>query len=112
MVSDITGESYDDKLQAAGLTTRERRERVDMIETFKTMSGINRVERDGWFRVQEEEEEEIVQATRFNTMVVSREAVRRKKILKPERANLHIRRQFFTARALGGMDGTAERQYL
>ena len=97
MVSDIEGESYEEKLKAVELTTfRERRERGDLIETFKTMRGINRVERDRWFTVQEEEEE--VQATRSNTVVVRGEAVRRKEVLRLERANLEIRRHFFAVR--------------
>ena len=97
MVSEVRGESYEEKLKAVGLTSlRERRERGDMIETFKTMRGINRVVRDEWFSVREEEEQ--AQSTRSNTVVVSGEAVRRKEVVRLERANLDTRRQFFTVR--------------
>ena len=67
-----------------------------MIETFKTMKGINRVKRDEWFSVRVEEEE--AQSTRSNTMVVSGKAVRRKEVIRLERANLEVRRHFFTVR--------------
>ena len=60
------------------------------------MRGINRVERGDWFEVREEVE---AQSTRSNTMVVGGEAVRRKEVIKLERANLEIRRQFYTVRA-------------
>ena len=98
MVSDARGESYEEKLKVLGLTSlRERRERGDMIETFKTMRGINKVVREDWFDVREEQEQ--TQATRSNTMVVAGEAVRRKEVVRLERANLEIRRHSFTVRA-------------
>ena len=96
MVSDARGESYEERLRAVGLTSlEEQRERSDMIETFKTMRGIKRVERDEWFMVREEEE---ARSTRSNMMVVSGEAVRRKEVVSLERANLEIRRQYFNVR--------------
>ena len=39
----------------AGLTTLvERRERGDAIETFKTLNGFNKVKKEKWFRMEEE----------------------------------------------------------
>ena len=82
--------------QSAGLTTlSERRTRGDMIETFKTMRGINRVDREEWFRVQVEEEH---RPTRSNTMVVEGELERRREVIVGQRAKLEVRRNFFTVR--------------
>ena len=49
-----------------------------MIETFKTMKGINRVRREEWFEIQEEE----ARPTRSNATVVDGEAVRRRDVSK------------------------------
>ena len=51
MLSDKKGESYKERLTNVGLTTlAERRDRGDMIETFQTMSGFNRVDKTKWFQ--------------------------------------------------------------
>ena len=55
MLSDVRGETYEEKLKEIGMTTlKDRRTRGDMIETYKTLSGLNNVERDRWFQIQEE----------------------------------------------------------
>ena len=95
-LSDAKGETYEERLQSAGLTTlSERRTRGDIIETFKTMRGINRVDREEWFRVQVEEEH---RPTRSNTMVVGGELERRREVIVGQRAKLEVRRNFFTVR--------------
>ena len=49
IISDVRGATYEEKLKDAGLTTlKERRTRGDLIETFKTMKGFNRVDRQKW----------------------------------------------------------------
>ena len=78
MLSDARGTTYEERLNAAGLTSLgDRRRRGDLIEAFKTMRGMNRVERDSWFRVQEEG----TKATRANTMVIGEEEVRRREVM-------------------------------
>ena len=66
-----------------------------MIETFKTMRGVNRVNRDEWFRIQVEEEQ---RPTRSNTVVVGQELERRREVIVGQRAKLEVRRNFFTVR--------------
>ena len=51
MVSDKKGDLYEEWLKSVGLTTlTERRRRGDMIKTFWTMRGFNRVDKSMWFR--------------------------------------------------------------
>ena len=50
MISDKRGVSYEQQLESVGLMSLvERRERGDMIETFRTMKGFNRVDKSQWF---------------------------------------------------------------
>ena len=96
MLSDVRGESYEEKLRDAGLTTlAERRIRGDAIEVFKTLKGINRVERENWFSVVGAE----ARPTRSTTSVSEEGEERREWVLRVPRANLEIRRNFFTVRA-------------
>ena len=95
LLSDVRGDSYEEKLKAAGLITlSERRVRGNMIETFKTMRGVNHVNRDEWFSMQLEEH----RPTRSNTAVVGEELERRKEVIIGQRAKLEVRRNFFTVR--------------
>ena len=95
MVSNARGAGYEERLSEVGLTTlEERRARGDMVETFKTLSGMNRVVASEWFDMQEEE----ARPTRANAVVVEGEMVRKKKVLVGQRANLEVRKNFFTVR--------------
>ena len=95
-LSDARGQSYDDKLRDAGLTTlKERRERGDMIEVFKTLRGVNKVRKEEWFS----EIGDDARPTRANTAVVEGESVRKEMVVVVERANLELRRNFFSIRA-------------
>ena len=95
-VSDATGETYEEKLESIGLQTlEERRRRGDAIETYKTVKGFNRVKKDAWFNFQTGEE----RPTRANTAVGGVGEQRRADVMIKERANLEIRRNFFTLRA-------------
>ena len=96
LLCDARGDTYEERLRSAGLTTlRERRIRGDMIETFKTMRGVNHVNRDEWFRVQVEEEH---RPTRSNTVVVGENLERRREVIVGQKAKLEFRRNFFTVR--------------
>ena len=51
MLSDVKGETYEEKLKDAGLTTlKERRSRGDAIQTFKVLKGFNKVSKENWFQ--------------------------------------------------------------
>ena len=66
MMCDIRGATYEEKLKDAGLMLlKERRLRGDMIEVFKVVKGINKVNREEWFEMVEEGQ----RRTRQNTVV-------------------------------------------
>ena len=63
MMTDVQGETYEEKLKDAGLQLlQERRQRGDMIETYKVLRGIEKVEIENWF-----ERVEPQRRTRLNT---------------------------------------------
>ena len=85
MLSDEQGVSYEEKLRKVGLTTlTERRERGDAIETFKILKGFNKVEKEKWFRLEEEDS----RPTRRNTKIEEGKEHRRANVLKEETARL------------------------
>ena len=50
MISDLGNLSYDERLEKLNIQSLEdRRKRGDMIETFKTINGINDVVASDWF---------------------------------------------------------------
>ena len=50
MISGLHGESYEEKLKELTLLSlKERRERADMIQTFKTLQGLSDVNPGTWF---------------------------------------------------------------
>ena len=98
MLSDVRGDTYEEKLKDAGLTTlKDRRLRGDVIEIFKTMRGINKVERAAWFEMVGNE----ARSTRATTTIQDDGERRREWMIKVERANLGTRRNFFT-NTIGG----------
>ena len=51
MVSGLSGRTYDKKLLELGLVTlEERRHQIDMVQTFKILKGVDKVNRDTWFK--------------------------------------------------------------
>ena len=96
MLSGTRGTTYEEKLKSVNLTTlTERRERGDAIEAFKTLKGINKVDKNKWFDI----EEDSARATRRNTEVTEDGERRRVNVLKEEAARLEVRRNFYTVRA-------------
>ena len=96
MLSDVRGETYEERLRDAGLTTlEERRKRGDAIETFKTLKGMNGVNEEKWFKRESDDS----RATRRNTEITEEGERRRSDILMVEAARLDIRRNFFNIRA-------------
>ena len=52
MVAGLKGRTYQDKLREVGLTTlEERRDRGDMIQTFRIIQGLDNVEVGTWFQL-------------------------------------------------------------
>lgn len=95
MLSDAKGNTYEEKLNDAGLTTlRDRRKRGDMIETFKTMNGFNKVDKNEWFVLTQESARE----TRRTTSVTDSGVEKKLHILEQENARLEVRKNFFNVR--------------
>ena len=93
---DVKGETYEEKLKDAGLTTlTERRERGDAIEAFKTIRGFNHVVKEKWF----EFESELQRPTRRNTQITEDGERRKSHVLREEKSRLEVRKNFFTVRA-------------
>ena len=95
-LSDAGGGSYEEKLERAGLTSlKERRVRGDLIEAFKTLRGINNVNRHEWFDIRSSE---VTRPTRANTVVVDGGETQRIDTLYKKPANSEVRNNFYTVR--------------
>ena len=105
MLSDVQGDTYEEKLKDAGLTTlEERRNRGDAIETFKTLKGLNGIKKEKWFELETED----TRATRRNTEVTEEGERRRTGILVVEAARLEVRKNSFNIRAAKAWNGIPE----
>ena len=92
MMTDVRGDTYEERLKDAGLEKLiERRKRGDMIETFKVIKGINKVEKE-WFTIIRDGQ----RGTKQNTKMVDGVATRRFGILEIKRLKLEIKKTFFT----------------
>ena len=95
MMCDVKGETYEEKLKDAGLQLlRDRRERGDMIETYKVMRGIEKVEISNWF-----ERAEPQRRTRQNTEISSEGEVV-KDMLKEQKSRVNEKRWYFQSRVV------------
>ena len=105
MLSDVKGENYEERCVDAGLTTlRERRRRGDLIETFKTLNGFNRVDKNDWFILTQDNARE----TRRTTNITETGVERKKHILEKENPRLEIRKNFFTVRIVNEWNSLPE----
>ena len=106
MMSDVRGETYEQKLKDAGLVLlKERRSRGDMLEVFKVIKGIDKVRKEQWFKMVEGEQ----RMTRQNARVNERgTAERRENVLEGESFNLEVRRNFFNVRIVKVWNGLPE----
>ena len=97
-LSDVRGDEYEDKLRQAGLTTlKTRRERGDLIETFKALKGFYRVDRDEWFT---RANQRTVRETRSSVTVEDGTTIHNTDILYKPPALHDIRNNFFTVRVV------------
>ena len=95
MLSDVKGNTYEEKIRDAGLTTlRERRKRGDMIETYKTLNGFNKVDKNNWFTITQDDARE----TRRTTSITEKGVEKKIHILEQERPRLEVRKNFFNVR--------------
>jgi ribonuclease P/MRP protein subunit RPP40 len=90
MVSGLKGASYEEKLLELGLPTlEERRHQADMIQTFKIVRGIDRVDYTTWFQLASE----TGRATTSADDTLN---------LRPKTTRLEVRRHFFSNRVVEG----------
>ena len=95
-ISNSRGETYEERVKAAGLITlKERRARGDVIEAFKTLKGFKRVKKEDWFDIRCNE---VTRPTRGNTVVMDGVETKRIETLYKKAANTEIRNNFFTVR--------------
>ena len=95
-MTDVRGNSYEEKLERIGLTTlKERRVRGDLIETFKVLKGFDNVNRDEWFDIRNGEE---ARPTRANTRIEEGVEIRRNDVLYKPKTRTELRSNFFTVR--------------
>ena len=76
-----------------------------MIEVYKTLRGMNRVEKGEWFDIRSGEE---ARPTRTNTVVEEGGAIRKTETLYKPPANGEIRNNFFTVRVVRGWNELPE----
>ena len=98
-ISDKRGETYEERLRSIGLTTlEERRERGDMIETFRTINGLNKVDKATWFNFRDSTN---MRATRSTVSVGDEGQQDRTDVLFMGNVRLDSRKNFFTVRVIG-----------
>ena len=87
MVSGLEGRDYLDRLEELGLSTLEaRRERGDMIETWKILTGKENVNPASWFQMASEGDQ------------TTRQASHPLNLYRPQKARLDMRNNYFSAR--------------
>ena len=97
-MTDVRGNTYEDKLRDAGLTTlKERRVRGDLIEAFKVIKGFSNVNRDKWFDLRSREES---RPTRANSTIEDGKEVRKTDVLYMPKSKKENRANFFTIRVV------------
>ena len=97
-LSDVHGESYEEKLEQAGLTTlRKRRERGDLIETFKALKGFYKVDRDVWFC---RANQRTMRETRASVTIEDGVTTQNTEVLYKPPAIHDLRNNFFTVRVV------------
>ena len=99
LLSDKRGETYEERLENAGLITlKERRERGDLIEAYKVMTGHNRVDKNDWFTFRKEDE--TTRSTRSTTTITAERESRKENVLFMEHVRLEVRKNSFNVRVI------------
>ena len=98
LISDKKGDSYEERLDSVGLTSLvERRVRGDMIKTFRTLRGFNRVDKTNWFQFRNSTN---MRATRSTVSVTDGEQHERENVLFMENVRLDTRKDLFMVRVI------------
>ena len=87
MISGLRGSTYEEKLDELGLTTlQERRNKLDMVETFKIINGFSKFPHSRWFKLVNETNGRNTRNRSYGKNIV------------PQRSNGDVRRNFFSQR--------------
>ena len=98
LISDKKGDSYEERLDSVGLTSLvERRVRGDMIKTFRTLRGFNRVDKTNWFQFRNSTN---TRATQSTVSVTDGEQHERENVLFMENVRLDTRKDLFMVRVI------------
>jgi ribonuclease P/MRP protein subunit RPP40 len=88
MISGLAGRTYEDRLKELGIVAlEERRHQMDMLQTFKILSGKEKVDPSSWFTMASDSER------------VTRQSADRLNI-RPGTPRLDIRRYFYSQRVV------------
>ena len=95
-LSNVRGSTYEERLMDVGLTSlAERRQRGDMMETYKSLNGVSNVKKEDWFNFPDDGRAN----TRSNTVIGKDGEERRSIVIERERAKLDVRANSFRIRA-------------
>ena len=98
MISDKRGDTYKERLTSIGLTSlTERRSRGDIIETFRTINGFNRVNKENWFTFRDLSNS---RTTRATVSISGEQQHSRENVLYKESVRLDSRKNFFSVRVV------------
>ncbi len=97
MISGLSATNYEEKLKEPGISSLdERRKYLDMLQTYKVMTGKYNVERSTWFDMASSGQ----RATRQAADPMN---------IRPKAARLEVRRQFFSQRVVGNWNEIPEK---
>ena len=90
MISGLCGNNYEEKLKELGMQSLEaRRLRYDMIETYKTIHGLNKMDKYNFFK--------FVNESRVTNTRLAADPLN----LVTQRSNTEVRRNFWSQRVVG-----------
>ena len=89
LITGLSGRTYEEKLNELGLLSlKDRRTKLDLIQTYKIMKGIDRVDHENWFS------KVGVDATRLTRHTAYQDN------LIPKRSRTDVRQNFFSNRVV------------
>ena len=72
MISGLLGRTYEDKLMELGIDSLlQRRKKFDMVQTYKIINGLDKVEMSTWFRVVGQSETRLTRNTVYEKNIIA-----------------------------------------
>jgi len=89
LITGLVGKSYEEKLVELGIASLEsRRKYFDLIQTYKILNGIDRVDKGIWFNTVGNDTQRITRSTAYHNNLV------------PQRVRTDVRKYFFSNRVV------------